>query len=37
MDLRTTAAEPELIDRAVFVSGTGLTDFVITHATEAAR
>jgi uncharacterized protein (DUF1778 family) len=37
MDLRTTAAERELIDRAVLVSGTGLTEFVITHATEAAR
>jgi uncharacterized protein (DUF1778 family) len=37
MDLRTTTAERELIDRAVLISGTGLTEFVITHATEAAR
>jgi uncharacterized protein (DUF1778 family) len=37
MDLRTTTAERELIDRAVLVSGTGLTEFVITHATDAAR
>jgi uncharacterized protein (DUF1778 family) len=37
MDLRTTTAERELIDRAVIVSGTGLTEFVITHTTEAAR
>jgi uncharacterized protein (DUF1778 family) len=37
MDLRTTAAERELIDRAALVSDTGLTEFVITHATEAAR
>lgn len=37
MDLRTTAEERELIDRAVSVSGTDLTDFVITHAAEAAR
>lgn len=37
MDLRTTPEERELIDRAVSASGTDLTDFVITHATEAAR
>jgi uncharacterized protein (DUF1778 family) len=37
MDLRTTAEERELIDRAVIASGTDLTDFVITHASEAAR
>jgi uncharacterized protein (DUF1778 family) len=37
MDLRTTAEERELIERAVRVSGTDLTDFVITHASEAAR
>jgi uncharacterized protein (DUF1778 family) len=37
MDLRTTAEERELIDRAVTASGTDLTDFVITHASEAAR
>ncbi|QZA16800.1 DUF1778 domain-containing protein [Mycobacterium malmoense] len=37
MELRTTAEERELIDRAVKVSGTDLTDFVITHASAAAR
>lgn len=37
LDLRTTAAERELIDRAVAAAGTGLTEFVITHATDAAR
>ena len=37
MDLRTTTEERELIDRAVRASGTDLTDFVITHASEAAR
>lgn len=37
MELRTTAEERELIDRAVTASGTDLTDFVITHASEAAR
>lgn len=37
MNLRTTAEERELIDRAVSASGTDLTDFVITHASEAAR
>lgn len=37
MELRTTAEERELIDRAVIASGTDLTDFLITHATEAAR
>lgn len=37
MELRTTAEERELIDRAVAASGTDLTDFVITHAAEAAR
>jgi uncharacterized protein (DUF1778 family) len=37
MDLRTTAEERELIDRAVLASGTDLTDFVITHAADAAR
>ncbi|MEZ0364916.1 DUF1778 domain-containing protein [Mycobacterium sp. pUA109] len=37
MDLRTTPEERELIDRAVRASGTDLTDFVITHASEAAR
>ncbi len=37
MELRTTAEERELIDRAVTASGTDLTDFVVTHASEAAR
>ena len=37
MDLRTTTEERELIDRAVRASGTDLTDFVITHASDAAR
>lgn len=37
MELRTTEEERELIDRAVRVSGTDLTDFVITHASDAAR
>lgn len=37
MDLRTTPEERELIDRAVTASGTDLTDFVVTHASEAAR
>ncbi len=37
LELRTTAEERELIDRAVTASGTDLTDFVVTHASEAAR
>jgi uncharacterized protein (DUF1778 family) len=37
MDLRTTAEERELIDRAVAATGTDLTDFVVSHAYEAAR
>jgi len=37
MDLRTTGEERELIDRAVAASGTDLTDFVVSHAYEAAR
>lgn len=37
MELRTTAEERELIVRAAAASGTDLTDFVITHASEAAR
>ncbi len=36
MDLRTTPEERELIDRAVVAAGTDLTDFVVTHAYEAA-
>jgi uncharacterized protein (DUF1778 family) len=37
MDLRTTPEERELIDRAVILTGTDLTDFVVTHAYDAAR
>lgn len=37
MELRTTDDERALIDRAVAVSGTDLTEFVVTHASEAAR
>jgi uncharacterized protein (DUF1778 family) len=37
MNLRTTPQERELIDRAVAATGTDLTDFVITHASDAAR
>jgi uncharacterized protein (DUF1778 family) len=37
MDLRTTPEERDLIDRAVTLTGTDLTDFVVTHAYNAAR
>ena len=37
MELRTTDEERALIDRAVAESGTDLTEFVVTHASEAAR
>ncbi len=37
MDLRTTPEERDLIDRAVTATGTDLTDFVVTHAYDAAR
>ena len=37
MDLRTTQEEREVIDRAVAATGTDLTDFVVSHAYEAAR
>lgn len=37
MELRTTDEERALIDRAVAASGTDLTEFVIAHASEAAR
>lgn len=37
MELRTTEEERALIDRAVAASGTDLTEFVVTHASEAAR
>lgn len=37
MDLRTTPEERELIDRAAAAAGTDLTEFVVTHACEAAQ
>jgi uncharacterized protein (DUF1778 family) len=37
MELRTTEEERALIDRAVAVAGTDVTEFVVTHASEAAR
>lgn len=37
MELRTTEEERALIDRAVVASGSDLTEFVVTHASEAAR
>lgn len=37
MDLRTTAEERDLIDRAVAVTGGDLTEFVVTHAYQAAQ
>lgn len=37
LELRTTDEERALIDRAVAVSGTDLTEFVVTHASRAAR
>lgn len=37
MELRTTDEERALIDRAVAAEGTDLTEFVVTHASEAAR
>jgi uncharacterized protein (DUF1778 family) len=37
MELRTTDEERALIDRALTVSGMDLTEFVVTHASEAAR
>jgi uncharacterized protein (DUF1778 family) len=37
MELRTTEEERALIDRAVAVAGTDLTEFVVAHASEAAR
>jgi uncharacterized protein (DUF1778 family) len=37
MDLRTTPEERDLIDRAVAATGTDLTDFVVTHAFQAAQ
>jgi len=37
LELRTTPEERELLDRAVAATGTDLTDFVIAHASDAAR
>ena len=37
LELRTTPAERELIDRAVAVTDTDITEFVVTNAVEAAR
>lgn len=37
MDLRTTVEERDLIDRAVAAEGTDLTEFVVSHACDAAR
>lgn len=37
LELRTTPEERELIDRAVAVIGTDLTDFVVSRASDAAR
>jgi len=37
LELRTTAEERDIIDRAVAATGTDLTDFVVTHAYDAAR
>jgi uncharacterized protein (DUF1778 family) len=37
LELRTTPEERELIERAAEVSGSDLTDFVLTHTADAAR
>lgn len=37
MELRTTEEERALIDRAAAISGADLTEFVIAHASDAAR
>lgn len=37
LELRTTPEERDLLDRAVAATGTDVTDFVISHASEAAR
>lgn len=37
LELRTTTDERELIDRAVEVAGTDLTDFVVSNTLVAAR
>jgi uncharacterized protein (DUF1778 family) len=37
LELRTTPDERDLIERAVAVADTDLTEFVVTHAVDAAR
>jgi len=37
LELRTTPAERDLIERAVAVTETDLTEFVVTNAVDAAR
>ena len=37
LELRTTPSERDLIERAVAVTETDLTDFVVTNAVDAAR
>lgn len=37
LEVRTTAEERDLIDRAAAVAGTDLTSFVLGHLTDAAR
>lgn len=37
LDLRTTPEERELIERAARVTGNDLTEFVLAHASDAAR
>lgn len=37
LELRTTPDERALIDRAAAVTGSGLTEFVITNAVDAAK
>ena len=37
LEVRTTAQERDLIDRAAEASGTDLTTFVVSHLTDAAR
>jgi len=37
LEVRTTAEERDLIDRAAEASGTDLTSFVVEHLTDAAR
>jgi uncharacterized protein (DUF1778 family) len=37
LELRTTPEEREIIDRAAAASGTGLTEFVVSSAVDAAQ